>query len=204
MMIFHKAKLAYLAVPKTGSTAIEEAFGAHASAIFRDPPGLKHSNAKKFERKIRPLVEPQTSPLETVAIIRDPLEWLFSWFRYRQRPFLNGHPNSTKGLEFPDFVDEYLRQKSAPYARLGSQGRFVTDDAGDLLVTHLFCYDDMGAFMNFMNKRLGTDAHLNRVNVSPDTTTQPQLPNNTLNKFKSKYALDLQLFETVKEAPLTL
>jgi hypothetical protein len=42
MLVFWKAKLVLLAVPKTGSTALEAAFGPWADAAFLNPPRLKH------------------------------------------------------------------------------------------------------------------------------------------------------------------
>ncbi|MGB1730647.1 MAG: hypothetical protein ACPHFQ_00980 [Paracoccaceae bacterium] len=33
-------------------------------------------------------------PFETFGIIRQPLDWMDSWYRYRQRDQLKGHKNA--------------------------------------------------------------------------------------------------------------
>ena len=38
MLMFYNAKLVLLAVPKTGSSAIEDALGAHADCRIENPP----------------------------------------------------------------------------------------------------------------------------------------------------------------------
>ena len=168
MMIFHKAQLAYLAVPKTASTAIEAALAPHASALLRDPPGLKHSNAKKFDKKLRAIFEPRgQARLETVAIIRDPIDWLGSWYRYRQRPFLRGKPKSTYDHSFSEFVEAYLSADQPAFADIGSQARFLTSETGALLVDHLFPYGTLSSFKEFMQRRLGVSLALTVENASP-------------------------------------
>ena len=128
MMIFQKAALVYLAVPKTGTTSLEHELDSHASAVFRNPPGLKHTNIRGFDRKFRKIFERGTQrQLETLAVFRDPLDWLGSWYRYRGRPQLDGRKNSTKNVSFDEFLLSYLAQDPPPYADLGSQGRFVTN-----------------------------------------------------------------------------
>ena len=42
MLISLKHKLAFLAVPKTGTTAIEAAFRKHAEITFRGPANVEH------------------------------------------------------------------------------------------------------------------------------------------------------------------
>ena len=48
MLVFAKQKLVLLAVPKTGTTALERALLPHASAAILDPPGLKHVSVSRY------------------------------------------------------------------------------------------------------------------------------------------------------------
>lgn len=203
MMIFYKERLAYLAVPKTGTSAIERALHRRAAAVFRDPPGLKHTNARSYERRFRGMFERgKLKPIQTVAVMRHPVEWLGSWFRYRQRPALSGHPNSSEGLSFDQFVEGYMMDKQPAYAEVGSQGRFVTDEAGDLLVNHLFQYEDFNPFIDFMQSRLGADIVLQTVNKSPNRSISlsPELTKQ-LTEF---LALDFQIHQALDEGPLSI
>jgi len=56
MMIFYKERLAYLAVPKTGTTSVEHALQHRASMILRDPPGMKHTNARGYAGETKRLI----------------------------------------------------------------------------------------------------------------------------------------------------
>lgn len=203
MMIFFNKRLAFLAVPKTGTSALERALGSKASATFRDPPGLKHTNARGFEKKFRHLFErPNLPAIETMAIMREPVAWLGSWYRYRQREALNGHPNSTKEVSFDAFVEAYLSESPPAYAHLGSQARFVTDSQGDLLVNHLFSYNDLDEARRFMEHRLDLKISLPTVNVSPRANIS--LDPDVEKQLRQKCSLDFQIYSALEEGPLSL
>ena len=105
MLVFTKSRLVFLAMPKTGSTAYHTALGPHADLVITDPPELKHAPIYRCDRFFRPIYDKVCGvELETLAVMREPVSWLGSWYRYRQRPFLNGKPNSTAGISFDDFV----------------------------------------------------------------------------------------------------
>lgn len=203
MMIFFKERLVYLAVPKTGTSAIERALASHASAVFRDPPGMKHTNALGFERKFRALFERGNLPaLQTMAVMREPLEWLGSWFRYRRRPALAGHPNSTAEVNFDQFLEAYLSDDQPPFANIGSQGRFLTDQSGDLLVNHIFSYADFATVKAFLKERLSRNVDLDTVNKSPEAilAAAPSL----LEELRRQYALDFEIYEALSDGPLSV
>ncbi|SFR50258.1 hypothetical protein [Litoreibacter janthinus] len=203
MMIFFKERLAFLAVPKTGTSALERALGSKASAVFRDPPGIKHTNARGFESKYRKLFERgNLRPIETMAVMREPVEWLGSWYRYRQRPAIDGHPNSTANMTFDAFVAAYLSSDQPSYAEVGSQARFVTDKSGDLLVNHLFSYRDLGAAVRFLENRLSHEITLKAVNQSPkrELALSPDLRA----ELHKRCALDFDIYAALEEGPLSL
>jgi len=63
--------------------------------MFRDPPGVKHINLGKYQRQIRKMLENLSDgPFETFGIDRHPLDWMGSWYRYRQHDQLKGHQNA--------------------------------------------------------------------------------------------------------------
>lgn len=203
MMIFYNERLAYLAVPKTGTSAVERALHRRASLVLRDPPGMKHTNARGYERRFRSMFErEEMPPIQTVAVMRHPLDWLGSWYRYRQRPALDGHINSTKGISFDAFVEAYLADQQPPHAQVGSQGRFVTDESEELLVNHLFQYEDLAPFLTFMQKRLGASIELKTVNKSPNR--ELTLSSDLERALRDRLALDYQIHEALGSGPLSL
>lgn len=169
MLVFYREKLVFLAVPKTGTTAIEGTLAPRAAIVVRDPPTLKHAPLYRYRRFIAPfLAAAGGEGFETVAVVRHPVAWLGSWFRYRSRADLAGHPNSTQDVSFDTFVSEYAKGKPAPFAAVGSQARFVTDQDGTVGVTHLFRHEEQAHLLAFLEERLGGPISLPRLNVSPE------------------------------------
>ncbi|MCV2881242.1 gamma-glutamyl kinase [Actibacterium sp. XHP0104] len=180
MMVFWKARLAFLAVPKTGTHAYDAILSDKADIAMRHPPSAKHMNAQRFRRRMAPLISPTAAEtIETLAVIREPLGWLGSWYRYRQRPELDGQLNSTAGYSFEEFVEGYLSHPRPAFARVGSQAQFVSDATGRIIVDHLFAYEDQTALRAFLAERLGFDVpeppRLNVSSVKSDLSLPPAL-----------------------------
>lgn len=178
MLIFSKAKLVLFSVPKTGTTALETALAPHAAMAVLDPPELKHSPVYRYNRFFRPMVEKFIGEdVATVALIREPVSWLGSWYRYRQRPFLSGKPVSTEGMSFDAFVAAYLAEARPAFANVGSQAKFVEARPNGTSISHFFRYENMDACVAFLQKRLDVEIALPKVNVSPeqDMTLSPEL-----------------------------
>ena len=168
MLVFWKQRIVLLAVPKTGTTALEQALLPHASAAILDPPGQKHVSAQGYRNRLSSFFEQRGKrPMELVAVMREPVDWLGSWYRYRSRPQLDGRPNSTAGLSFDAFVEAWLRDDKPAYAEVGSQANFLSDGQGKLAVDRLFRYDRIANLVRFMEDRLDRSLDMSRANVSP-------------------------------------
>lgn len=195
MLVFWEQKIVLLSVPKTGSTAIEGAFGPYADMVLRSPPQVKHAPAHGFRRFLEPLINGVGGDLdkfETVAAIREPTSWLSSWYRYRHREGLKGKPNSTQGVSFDDFVLENLKDDPAPYARLGSQHRFLVRD-GELKVDNLFRYEDE-TLQPWLEDRLGRHVTVKQKNMSPILPTP--LSDGVEAKLRETRAAEFALWES--------
>ncbi len=170
MLVFWDEKLVFLAVPKTGTTAIEGALAPRASMVLRAPPQLKHSPVYRYRRFLQPMFAQGggQDDMETFALVRNPIDWLGSWYRYRRRDSVQGKPHSTHDVTFDEFVFEYTKGKSAPFANVGSQAKFLTLGDKSIGVTHLYKYESMDTALAFLCRRLGKDEiTLKQKNVSP-------------------------------------
>ena len=168
MLVFWKEKLVFFAVPKTGTSALEAALAPRADIVIRNPPILKHVPFYRYNRFLRPLFEVVgAEEFDKMAVIREPISWLGSWYKYRARADLDGTPNSTKDVSFDDFVDGYAKGQRPKFADVGSQYKFLTRPNGDCAMTHLFQYEQMDKARAFLSERLGVDVSLDRKNVSP-------------------------------------
>ncbi len=169
MLVFIEKRLVLLATPKAGSTALHMVLAPHADMVFRNMPQVKHMGLQRYMRFVVPmLAQFSDAPLETCALIREPVAWLGSWYRYRSRPELNGTPRSTRGMDFESFVQDYLRRPSPAHAAVGAQGRFLTGPKGGGVVDVLFRHEAMPAFVDWLSARLDLPIELPVVNRSPD------------------------------------
>ncbi len=168
MLVFTNQNLVLLAVPKTGTTALHRALSPIASMSFRDPPGIKHASYARYRRFVRPICKHiHDCDPEVVSVIRHPIDWLSSWYRYRYRDKIVGKPKSTRDVTFDQFVIEYCKGKPATFANVGSQANFVFDNDGEQVVDYVFRYEKQPVLIDFLEDRLEIEIKLDTVNVSP-------------------------------------
>ncbi len=164
MLVFSAQNLAFIAVPKTGTTAIEMALKPQADIIFAKH--RKHMTAQRFHRRIAPFLDRvlDLRP-ERFAVIREPEEQIRSWYRYRAREALEGDKSSF-GMSFDDFVLDVIKDPAPPHAGIGNQHRMLTSN-GQVLVHHLFAYEAQPKLRGFLNDRFQKEIKLKAKNVSP-------------------------------------
>ena len=197
MLVFHKENLVLLAVPKTGTSALSAALAPRASIVLRDPPRLKHMPVQRYQRFLAPLLAQGTGqPPELMAVVRNPVDWLGSWYRYRHRDALAGKPNSTRGVSFDEFVLEHLKDAPAPFAEVGSQAQFLNAVDAPAPVQHLFRYEAQPLILAFLAERLGRAVDLKPVNVSPDLPLA--LSDNTRAALHTARAADFALWQSAR------
>lgn len=168
MLVFWNERLVLLSVPKTGTHAYTQALGPRASMVITDPPELKHAPVYRYNRFFRPMFEKMgAEEMELVAVIREPLDWLGSWYRYRQRPALDGRPTSTKGHSFDAFLEASCEDTPPAFANVGNQAKFVEARPNGTAVSHFFRYEDQAGLRAFLAERLGDLPDIPSVNVSP-------------------------------------
>ncbi len=133
-------------------------------------------NYEGFMTRIMPMIESaglQRHDVEVVSLMREPIDWLRSWYRYRAREELRDpahpyHRNYTGDVTLEDFLAAYVSEAPPPFARVGDPVRFLsrsTDDAGppeppttlrDLGPDRIFRYED-NAWSPFLQARIGRE-----------------------------------------------
>lgn len=196
MLVFYKERLAFLSVPKTGTTAYETALAPRADLVLRDPPMLKHAPVYRYNRFIRPMfLRVCEAEMELMAVMREPISWLGSWWRYRQRPFMAGKPNATHGISFDEFVLAYLKGKKPGFADVGSQANFMEPQPNGCRITHFFRYEDQPRLRAFLEERLSVTLELGRENVSPEIPLD--LSPEVETRLRRKCAAEFELYESI-------
>ncbi len=195
MLVFWEQRLAFLATPKTGSTAIASALESLAAVSIQRPPLLKHTTVHRYRRFIGPYLEAASKDKFTlVALMREPRDWLGSWYRYRQREGTDP-AKSTAGIDFDAFVRAWCSDTRPEFAEVGSQERFLRSKDGDG-VDRLFRYEDIGSFVRFLEDRLDCEIILPRLNVSPIGATELSAETEAL--LHRVAAPDFELYDSLK------
>jgi hypothetical protein len=127
--------------------------------------------------------------------MREPVSWLGSWWRYRQRSFMEGKPNATHGVSFDDFVLAYMKGNKPGFADVGAQSKFLEAQPNGTGVTHLFKYEDQPKLQNFLTDRLGVAFDLTRENVSP--SIEQSLSSDVETRFKRKFDAEFALYNSI-------
>jgi hypothetical protein len=200
VLVLKKARLVFLANPKTATQSLRAMLAPHAKATPADT-GDKHINAQIYARKWAKRIATRLGEVpETFAVMRQPLQHLNSWYRYRQRDALNGHENSTAGISFPDFIEAVLMDDPPPFARIGRQARFLgfMNDAPP--VNYIFDYAQLDLLVMFLSERLETPLKLPVRNVSPEGSGAGiDLPEDLLSRLHEAQRPEFALYAKVTE-----
>lgn len=197
MLIFSAQKLAFVAVPKTGTTALEMALKPRADIIFTKK--RKHITAQRLHKKIAPFLHKEFGlTLERFAVMREPEEQIRSWYRYRAREAKEGSEFSTAGISFDQFVREVISDDPPAYAGIGSQFSMLTSYKGHVLVDHLFAHEAQPAMMAFLADRFSEEITLKSRNVSPHI--EAELEPATRARLRTVRADEFDLYARLSEA----
>ena len=126
--------------------------------------------------------------------MREPRDWLGSWFRYRQRDEVDAG-KSTAGMSFDRFVNAWCDDPQPDFAAVGSQAKFL-QPKGEKGIDHLFRYEEIDTFLHFLEDRLNCEIILPRLNVSPpgDLGLEPD----TETRLRKVAARDFALYDTLR------
>jgi len=192
MMISTKTNSAFLAMPRTASTSIEAALLPFADIAFKGYPRFKHINLSIFNLRLRPFLEANNfGSIETIAIFREPISWLASWYRYRASPDIRFRQNSTAGVTFNEFVEAYLMEERPDFAKVGQQRRFVKDKTSDCGIDHLFKFENLTGFKEFMSDRFLSEFDFvpSNASVDRDLGLSPDLKKQLVDYFAKDYEI---------------
>ncbi|MBL4807101.1 MAG: gamma-glutamyl kinase [Rhodobacteraceae bacterium] len=195
MMISTKANLAFLAMPRAASTSIEEALLPFADIAFKGFPRFKHLNLAMYNLRLRPFLKANNfESLETVALFREPVAWLQSWYQYRADPKIKLKRNSSAGVSFNEFVEAYLMDDGPDFAKVGQQSRFVASKTETCGVDILFKFENLSGFADFMSEKFLTEFAFGHANASNKKAAylSPELER----ALKDKFSIDYDIYET--------
>ncbi len=174
MLVSFEHRFAFLCNRKCASTSIETMLRAYGDLRIVRPPALRHLNFRLYESRVLPLIEAGIgkADLETICVVREPLSWLYSFYRFRSRlalrnPSSPDHARSTAGIDFAAFLESAMRPEPPGYARIGSQFDFVRTPDGEIGVDRIFLHEYLDEAVDYLGAKVGRTLHLGYQNVSP-------------------------------------
>lgn len=197
MLILGVQHLVVLEVPKTGSLALRAMLAPYTLPISDLAPRHIGYNAYQHHHAAN-LAQAFGAAPQTVAVIRDPVERMQSWYRYRRRPKLKGKPASTHNVSFEEFVLAYLDGTNPQMANVGRQDRFVGWNGRAAGVDHLFDYAQMPLLEAFFSARTGDALTLPEKNKTPKSVQADYtLSKRVLSRFQIANREEIALYHSV-------
>ncbi|MCW2812617.1 MAG: hypothetical protein JWN84_72 [Nocardioides sp.] len=189
-----------LSVPKVASTSLEAALADYDEVPPGRPPA-KHQNLAHFHRhtvpKIRRLGH-ERDTYDVVALFREPVSWLESWWRYRQRPGLRDDERWTGDLTFPDFVELFLTDKDATGIK-GRPARFVAGDPErGARIDRIFAVDRPDVWTAWFSERVGRPVEVPRRNQA-SVRRPTDLPTDLAARLRAWFAPEYDVHDRLQE-----
>lgn len=181
----------FLEVPKTGTVAVATA----VRGVCRQYRALpRHVTAHKARRELGPQ---RWSELDTIAVVREPLGWLRSWYRY-----LSGVGRVADHINFSQFVVAVANDEPLEGVNLGVGTQFARLSDGKerrVIVKRLLSFEHLSAEFNAVNAELldGTAKDLARKNVSPRKDVV--VPDDLRELIETRWAKDREIWAEVHE-----
>lgn len=194
MIVNLDAKLAYLAMTKCGSTAFENAIKHVSHICYSGHPSVTHMIALRYNDVIADYLNfIGANDVETTSVIRYPVSWLESWWRYRNKAEFATSEQRTDDITFDTFVNQYV-DGGPIYDDIWSQAKFLSDNHDNLIVDHIFRYEEFEKLQTFWEARLGTSLTVEQFNVSQERTTY--IAATTLRRFETTFPRDFEIWES--------
>ena len=197
MLIFTEHNFVFLESPKAASSSIHRAIAKYATIVFRNHPHVRHFSHRRYEMTIEPMLLKHywDSPGETSAVIREPMDWMQSWYQFRARPAIDGRPQSTKGVSFEDFAIAFMDKNGAEYGNLGTQAQFLTNKSKKLPDT-IWRFDELTGYEAYLSAKLNADISFIKRNASErrDIEISPE----TKRALMDYFAPDYEIYENAR------
>lgn len=198
MLVLAAQKLVVLEAPKTGSLALRAALEPFADPFWSQ--GSRHTGFVGYQRyHHRALTIALGEAPKTIAVMREPLRRLQSWYRYRRRSQVSMSTVSTRGITFEEFVRGYLEPDQPAFASVGRQDRFLGWNGTSVQVDHVFDYNRLDLLTDFLSQRLGTETALPQRNVSAEADDADYtLSDETLARLLTQYETEFAIYAALR------
>ncbi|MFN4154794.1 MAG: sulfotransferase family 2 domain-containing protein [Paracoccaceae bacterium] len=196
MLISVEHKFIFVANTKAASTSIEAILAEHAQISGTPTPKGKHLPLSRIRQDFVSLTGTPDHGFDSFfrfGVMRDPLDWILSWFRYRKGNDVEAPlPDDMTFAEFWQAADwNIFDDKGNPY----SQGRMFLDAQGKPLADVIIPYDQLDATLPQVLAALGISASVPRLNVSLIGREAATIPTTLRAAVRAHYTADYALYD---------
>ena len=200
MLIGLEKRFVFVANSKAASTSVEKVLAPFTEIIVAGTPQRKHILLRDALRAYdvvfgQPGYHPDT--FFKFGILRDPVDWIHSWYRYRKGNKVES-PLPTD-MTFEDFWTADDWTKFLPSGRKRLQRDFFTDDDGRILADFIIPYHDLDAQFARVCAHLRVRRPLPRENVSRLRSDDAPIPDPLRDDIRHFYAEDYALMECLPQ-----
>jgi hypothetical protein len=202
-----KSGFVFVANTRTASSTIHHLLVPDGDVIFYRPSFGKHFTFPQIARRARAMVGCEIDALFTFGVVREPISWLYSWYKFRKRDALKRSAAAERVNAIPDdvsfsgFVEEASGTCPPPFARIPPQSRYFRDDRGRIRVRFIAPYDKLADSMRAISALppLRSLAEISDfwTNSSPEDGNIPTEPSGdaATSRCKVSFAADYDLYE---------
>lgn len=199
MLISVKRKFLFVANTKAASTSIEAVLGRHAEIAHPAGPQGKHLPLEKIRAEYGFLFNAPGQAFDSFfrfGVMRDPMDWILSWFRYRKGNQVEAPlPQDMTFEAFWRAADWNIRDiRGVPY----SQGRMFLDQQGKPLADMILPYAQVNEALPPLLRALKIDGCMPHLNVSVIGRDQAAIPDHLHDEIRSFYAADYALYDSLE------
>lgn len=199
MLISVKNKFVFVANTKTASTSIEHALMPHCEIYCGGTPARKHLPMHMIWKEYGFLFNQPNHPSSDYfkfGVMRDPIDWIGSWFRYRK-----GNKVESPLPDTMPFVDFWKQKDWNIYRSDGTrhlQKDMFIGPKGYLWADMIIPYSKLNSEFSAICDALDIRCPLPRKNVS-NLTRNADFPANLVAEMKDFYAEDYELWDKLDE-----
>ena len=200
MLIGLEKRFVFIANSKAASTSVEKVLSPLSEIIVAGTPQRKHMFLREAITAYDVLFgQPGYGPESffKFGILRDPIDWVHSWFRYRKGNKVESP--LPEGMSFAEFWAANDWTKFLAPGRRRLQRDFFTDAAGRVIADFIIPYDDLDAQFARVCDRLGVKRPLPRENVSRLRSDDEPIPDALRDEMRAFYAEDYDLLARLPE-----
>ena len=157
---------------------------------------MTYENYQKF---VLPLLKNHGAEnFTTVAIVREPIEWFSSWYRYYSKLIFKNENYFTGNISFEEYANSYCIQQDSKLFNFKKQSQIILNGQNKNLISHLFKYNAKNdKLVNFLEKKLERTIHLPYLNISPKNSLN--LSKKTKNELSNVFLDDYKLYKMAQK-----